>query len=411
MDNVIYATAAISAWIAVVYKIRALRHDRRNPMLRAVAWALICPAVAFTLATPAVFNELARLLPLHNLGKTVEYGSLIMFSFMVQRMLLIMDVGPEAAAPYVRRRFIGFASALAALVVLLSLSPVPAAGTDFTVDYVLRSHYVPAVLLLYSGALVVGLFEIGRLCWRYSRSAGRPWLVRGLRITAAGAFIALPYSLLKITYVVGRLAGARWDVLETLEPFFAALGAVLVFIGLTIPTWGDRVSSALLWPETVRIHVRIYPVWLAVYRTCPQVVLERPVSTRRGRFSLSRISDRVYRKIIEIHDARLAVRPYLDTQVRDAAIDAARSADLTDEQRAAVVEACLLRVALTAFAAQRPTPAVPVEETAEAEVVANNARAEGRYFARVAAAWNSPIVNDVVALFSEESSPTPQVSA
>src|SRR5262245_23854471 len=99
MRNVVYLTAAMVGWTAFMYKMNDLRQDRDNPVLRALCLTLLFPAIAFTTATPMIFNRIDRFQGEPELAKLLVHGSLVTFSALVQRLLLLWNYPPEQARP------------------------------------------------------------------------------------------------------------------------------------------------------------------------------------------------------------------------------------------------------------------------------------------------------------------------
>jgi hypothetical protein len=89
---------------------------------------------------------------------------------------------------------------------------------------------------------------------------------------------------------------------------------------------------------------RLRPLWTLLLEAAPDVELPAQPGTRLSpRF-------RLHRRVIEIRDAELALRPFWDRDAAREAARAARSAGLAPEQHDAVVEAVMI---LTALGARR----------------------------------------------------------
>jgi hypothetical protein len=132
---------------------------------------------------------------------------------------------------------------------------------------------------------------------------------------------------------------------------------------------------------------RLHPMWATLLRAAPEVQLP-PRPGRR--FS---IRYRLHRRVIEIRDAQLALRPYLRRSVARQAADAAWSAGLAPDRRVAVVEAVVIVTALDACL--RGDPARDDEVPAEAigPMPANDLGAEAARLILVSQAIRfSPIV-------------------
>lgn len=85
---------------------------------------------------------------------------------------------------------------------------------------------------------------------------------------------------------------------------------------------------------------RLRPLWEVVSQAAPQVRLP----SRAGTLLNARY--RLHRRVIEIRDAELALRPYWDQRVAAEAVGAAASAGLPPETRDAIAEAAVIMTAL-----------------------------------------------------------------
>lgn len=101
---------------------------------------------------------------------------------------------------------------------------------------------------------------------------------------------------------------------------------------------------------------RLRPLWVAMVRAVPHVRLP----AERG--SGSGIRWRLLRRVIEIRDAELALRPHCRREVAARASAAARSAGLSSDLEAAVVEAAVVMDAVDAFVQGTPPAHAPALE-------------------------------------------------
>lgn len=87
---------------------------------------------------------------------------------------------------------------------------------------------------------------------------------------------------------------------------------------------------------------RLRPLWAAMLQAAPGVQLPSQPGTRyNARY-------RLHRRVIEIRDAELALRPWWDGRVAAQAEEAARSAGLPPDWDYAVIEAVMIVTALDA---------------------------------------------------------------
>jgi hypothetical protein len=134
------------------------------------------------------------------------------------------------------------------------------------------------------------------------------------------------------------------------------VAVALVVIGATIPQWGRRLAALAAgnWVRQRRAYRTLRPLWLDVYRASPGIALTPPESRLRELLALRDLEFRLYRRVIEIRDGRLALLPYLDESAADVAARFGRREGLSGDDLEAVVEAARIAAALESKAAGRP---------------------------------------------------------
>ncbi|WP_432835285.1 MAB_1171c family putative transporter [Dactylosporangium sp. CA-092794] len=322
MNGLLYPLAAALAWIALAYRlVRGLRQDRRDPSLYSVGAAFALLGIIFTVSTPAVWARIDRVVAIPNLSLLISQGCVIAFSGTIQCIIIFWTHPRPGGWRLARRRIAWVLVVLVAMTVLFT-----AAGrqdehpTDAAATYAQDPVYA-AYLGCYIAMVALGFTDIVRLCLPYARAAGRVWLSRGLRLTAAGAGLGLLYCVVRAaTLVEGRL-GTDPKRLEALVPIFAALGAMLVIVGLTLPSFGPRLSRVAAWHAQRRAYRRMYPLWEAVTVTVPEVVLDPPASPGRG--ILRHVDRRLRRRVVEIGDGLRQLRHQMSEPVAGRPQDAA----------------------------------------------------------------------------------------
>jgi diguanylate cyclase (GGDEF)-like protein len=106
----------------------------------------------------------------------------------------------------------------------------------------------------------------------------------------------------------------------------------------------DPAATALAsrYFRTWAAWARLCPLWAVLVEAAPHVRLPAPQGTRlSARYHL-------YRRVIEIRDAELALRPFQDSRAVREAADAARRAGLSHSERDAAIEAVMIVTALDA---------------------------------------------------------------
>ncbi|WP_418952858.1 MAB_1171c family putative transporter [Streptomyces formicae] len=174
------------------------------------------------------------------------------------------------------------------------------------------------------------------------KSRGEPWLRCGLRLTAASALIYSINFANRASAIVGvqfDLRPLEWEVLTVLG---AGIGMPLIVGGLTMPSWGPRLSALCVWWNNYRAYRSLAPLWLAMHQELPEIVLHPPTSP------LPNLDYRLYRRVIEVRDGQIALRPYMNPETAMLAAELGREAGLVGNELRAVVEAAQLKVALKA---------------------------------------------------------------
>jgi hypothetical protein len=344
VNEVLYPVLAVTAWAGCAVKLHALRRGG-SPAGYAVCVALALLASTFTVSSPAVWRWLDRVTGVPNIAALWAHLCVVGFSGTVQLLLLwwVNPAGEAGRRARVRLAFLATA-AVAMVVLFLASGPTEPRAGEFVATYVSRPVFA-VYILVYLVAFGLGLIDVVRLCWPYARVSGRSWLRRGLRTTAIGAMVGLVYCGIRISSVIGAQAGAdprRW---EPIAPVASCLGAFLVILGLTMPAWGPRLSQVRGWVRRRQQYRQLQPLWVDLHRLMPEIALEPPVAAPLG--TLDR---RLYRRVIELYDGWLALRPYLDEAAAGRARRLGTQVGLREEELAAVVDAARLRGAVRAYA-------------------------------------------------------------
>lgn len=342
MDTTLYAFCAIAGWFAFGYMLR-LQHRQPGRVRGAICVALGAFAAGITLAIPPLAAGIDHASGLPNLAKVISHACAMTIAASAENMLLHLALPTAKAAA--RSRFwvwvtSGAFLAMAGLFVYTLTYENPVL---LTVEYA-RDPVVTAYLLIF---MLVGFFayctDITRLCWRFARVCGRPWLRRGLRITAVGAAFALLYSTNKIVYLIAYWSGYQPAGEREIAAVLVTISALLMMVGLTMPAWGPILTITRRWDD-FRSYRRLEPLWRDLVSALPE--LELDASLRRPLGAVRDIDYALTRRVAEIRDGRLALRPYMHVKVTELAEQFAEQAGLTADERRSNVEAAQLACAL-----------------------------------------------------------------
>jgi hypothetical protein len=210
---------------------------------------------------------------------------------------------------------------------------------------------------------------IARLSWRSARRIKVRHMRAGMYAVAAGAAAALSAALTRAA-AAGCHLGGETGPPAGIAPGLQAGAVILLCAGATAPAWWTAAAplggQLGLW----RAYWQLRPLWAALCGEVPAIRLAPvPVARWHARYLL-------HRRVIEIRDAQLALRPYAGHDAAELAEATANARGLTSAEREAAAEAVLLAAAIRArhsgapyagLAARRaaaPQPASGTEEPA-----------------------------------------------
>jgi hypothetical protein len=395
--NGVFLTVAALALIAAAIKARAAvrpGHPSGQGMLVLLFTTLGLTCLFLSYAAQVreqrIYPDLPRLLA--NITTMIA-------AFALLALVLTISNPPAAARPKIRRRLAALAASVATLTVIFAwVSPLPRTFGDFGHQYWTKPTLLVyiAVFIAFLGA---ALTELLLVTWRYARLArSRRYLRLGLRLIAAGAIMGLVYLAEKIAYVITQTAsltppfGTDQHCTSPIHPGQCAFEitltttAIMISItGATLPVWGPALAAPLRRSWRARTCRQLEPLWRALYAALLEIALaEPPPDGTRPRHDLGFV---LYRRMIEIDDGLLLLRPHLDPAVRQAALTAARLRGLIGDDLEAAAEAAQIGAALHARTAGIP-PAVTTTPLPDAST-RTGPRSEAAWLAKVSTAFTS----------------------
>ncbi|MFM9372843.1 MAB_1171c family putative transporter [Streptomyces sp. Da 82-17] len=371
--------------------LRDLRRDRRDRALVALSVAYLASALSYAISLTPVWVRVDAFFGVTNIAVPLAQ-SCVIGVLVAQAVVLVHWALPESEARRARRRtrllVAAGAAVVAALGVLFTLlTPAEQRPADFTLYYV-HDPYYQAYLTLYITTYTVAEIALAVGCARLARKANSPWIARGLRTISVGAVITLGYSAIRIGSVLGAYFG--FDVRE-LEPYAwicGDIGAAVTQVGYFLPTVAARAAEGRVWVRDHLAYRRLGPLWAELHRAVPSIGLLEPPRQLTEVLRLRGVGFHVYRRTVEIRDAQIELRPYLDPAVREQAELRRAAEGLTDPDLAAAVTADQLRDALV-----RQRDDARVDDPAgwaDARLPSRTADEETRLLLRVAARFSPP---------------------
>ena len=350
--GVIVALLTVICWGMALYKLSHLIRDPASRPLRALCLALC--AITGSLTAQRLARWLDQLAGALDFGRVTANCLTLLAAAGGQAFLLYLTSADEPVRRRVRRLAAGTATCIAAVIALYAITPPRYPVTD---PYVRSGAYYHTPAPLIASYVFVHLGYVAWSCWQitllargYARLATRPLLRLGLRLIVAGSVVALVYVAVKLANmalwrVAARLPGLSESIIVVC--FTAAI--LLILVGATIPSWGPLVGLERLvtWLAARRALRELAPLWTALHQVNPQIALLPEPGGWSAPIQLAREARlRLVRRVVEIRDGYLALRPYAEAGAQSAARRHAERAGLDGEVLQAAVEAAVIAVAV-----------------------------------------------------------------
>ncbi|MER5299685.1 MAB_1171c family putative transporter [Streptomyces lasiicapitis] len=344
--------------IAFCVKAPGLRHTR-SPLYASVCGVLLLSGLLYGCSNPDVVGFLNDITGVPNFAAPLVYGLLTAVSALVLTLLIYWRGGPRDQA----RRTAQWWLAIYGLIILAEIIMfiLGDASVERRVDldtYYARTPFIREMILLYLLAHTSAAIMAAGLCWRWvAEVKDPPWLRRGLRVLICGFFLNLCLDASKLTAIGARWAGTDWDFLNTkVAVALEGLCLIVTSTGFVLPLVGPRGKD---FYTAVTAYRALHPLWRTLHRATPAIARDLPLPWWN-------IELHLMRRIAEIHDGRLALRPFRDPRVAAFASARAQTAGLTGDDTAAVMEAAVLAAAAHSKAA-RTQPRVPAGGTPDGD--------------------------------------------
>ncbi|NEW77782.1 MAB_1171c family putative transporter [Streptomyces rhizosphaericus] len=284
--------------VALARAPQALRSGQQRPL-----WvAIVMIALAMSLHLAPVTATLAHLVPSpHWIDLTTHLLSIIDAAAVL--WFILHAAGRHRPAPLV------FGAALAVMTVLLFLdiSAPLHARNQISPSPAVRS--VPdAYWWVFFAFHLVADTTCGLVCWSQGRRETPRLLRYGLRLFGTGILLASLLWVLKLAYLStgSPLFNPLFSPVTGIEAVFMAAGAALPVLAQIRTRWHHR-----------RAYRGLNLLWQDLTAATPNVILG---PGNRTRAAAAPLQLRLYRRVIEIRDAMIALRNY----VTPAAVDLAR---------------------------------------------------------------------------------------
>jgi hypothetical protein len=307
-------TAATLLWIVVAVRLGTLTRGT-NQLYLFVALAAL--AVGLTIEIRWVteaLHEIAGLGP--NVPHLAKHLMVVIASGAAWEVVRCVGLTSRQAAQNRTWRLLTSAVALAALTITFTLAPVHAEPLPGLTIAAAGQPALLAYWAVYLAALTAALIGIVRIAVASLRTFPCGAVRTGMAWIGVGALLGLAYCAHKVIYLAVATSGvAPTDdgTTEVVQSMLLASTVLAFVVGLLWP-------GAVRWPlmrHIIAYHAyrRLRPLWRAYVHAEPGIAL-----AETGRPAVRDIELRLYRRVIEIRDGMLAVRPYADARRRELAL-------------------------------------------------------------------------------------------
>jgi hypothetical protein len=394
---------AVLAWAGVAYKLPAYWRNRHDPAVRAFWLSLLFLALALTVLLPPLAKWIDEIAGIGNLSRLLGNCVVLIAAWAVQVFVFLnLDYRRDGARARIRLASWSLVGVLVGMTGLFILAPVHHEAADFWQRYGM-APFMLEYRVLYLAYLGLAVINIVRHSWHYAGIADRPSLALGLRFVAIGGLLGGGYVVHETLRAAALIVGLHSSVLEsdTITRMLIASSVALMVAGVTMPAWGPRFGIPDLYERfsRYRSHRQLFPLWKTLYRANPEIALLRPRSTLIDALMIRDLDFRLYRRVVEIRDGTLALRPYFDSNMVERAKELSRAAELPDDESHATIEAASIAAALQARMYDQPVRVgnSPTPTSFESHGGADVA-SEADVLVRVARCYrHSPIVRAIVA--------------
>lgn len=192
---------------------------------------------------------------------------------------------------------------LVAMVAAFIVAWVPVESRDFSAVSMDLGHRRAVVVywmlgLIYSGAVAV---QLGHMAWRHGPQATRRPTRVGMRIVVGGTVVTVAWVTLRSVEVLLVRPAPIPEWFDLLSRVLLAGAAPTIALGLLLTPIVTSCSALARLVQRTLLVRRLRPLWADLVSLCPHVVLPAGPDRRD-------LDDRLYRMVIEIHDATLTLR-------------------------------------------------------------------------------------------------------
>jgi len=292
--------AVVLVWAAVAYKlVRVLAAPTvANRTLLAM---LTYPAIAATVIVPPVYRWVGKTSGSPNLGVLIATSTGLLGLVPCLNILLHRHEPLEVAHAKARRRYAFVGGLVLFQATLWAATPAGPSDPLFGLTRV-DDPLVVAYLMVHQGALAAACVVCFVQCRLMARKADGPLRV-GLWLVAVSGLAGDLVVAWNVGYYASVLRGGPiraqgWGLLSV---WLVYASVCALAVGVTAPDWAPRLARQVEGHRQLR---SLEPIWRTLLAAAPEVELEHA-------YSRWDVGHRLHRRVVEIHDAELALRQRL----------------------------------------------------------------------------------------------------
>jgi hypothetical protein len=162
---------------------------------------------------------------------------------------------------------------------------------------------------------------------------------------------SLAYVVVKLLAILGFAAGIPMPPRRRVRQPRRCRGGRIVAVGSAATATSQRASELRDWRRDYVAHRHLYRLWADLVAAVPTVALDPATGQWQDASRIGDLHLRLYRRLIELRDAWLALRPYMDDDLANAMTQLTGQPDVADR---AALEAVMLRAGIVALNGQQP---------------------------------------------------------
>jgi hypothetical protein len=303
MSDLCAYLAAAALFAFAVYRLRTDRPAAPYQTQHYGYCLLICLALTMAMLAPSMPRSLAGLGLSHG---AVLLGDAVRTAAMSLLMFMACAVGrrPVRGLPVLA----AVATQLASAALFLAARPAVGPDGDALLTDGTGRWLLAAYDALFAGYAAWALATAAAAFGREARRTGPGPLRTGIRLSLAALAVGMAWTAWTVDDIVIVLRTGVQDGSEDLvSNALGALCAALIVAAALVAKWHALYTGTRDRVRTYRVYRRLTPLWKAIRAELPQIALD---ADRRMPWGGRSLDFALYRRVIEIHDGRLALRPY-----------------------------------------------------------------------------------------------------